>query len=151
VSTKADYNAEEWTLVVQAPALAGMRVIAADRGGTVRESVSMGRVYQEARAEAGDGLLAEIVAAPPGFEPGRGRELLEQLPDQLRRAVGILEDKATPEELEAYRSFVLDVAETVAKAHKEGGFLGMGGTQISDAERTALQEIAGALGVTYGA
>lgn len=150
MSTKADYNAEEWTVVVQAPALAGMRVIAADRGGTVRESVSMGRVYQEARAAAGEGLLAEIVAAPPAFEPGRGRELLEQLPDQLRRAVGILEGKGSPEEAEAYKSFVLDVAETVAKAHKEGGFLGIGGTQISDGERAALEEIAGALGVTYG-
>lgn len=150
MSTKADYNAEEWALVVQAPALAGMRVIAADRGGTVRESLSMGRAYQEARAEGGEGLLGEIVASPPGIDPGRGQELLEHLPDELRRAVGILEANGTPEEVETYKGFVLDVAETVAKAHKEGGFLGIGGTQISEGERTALQEIAGALGVSYG-
>jgi hypothetical protein len=34
----------------------------------------------------------------------------------------------------------------VAGAHKEGGFLGIGGKQISDAENQALDELSIALG-----
>ena len=36
--------------------------------------------------------------------------------------------------------------QAVAGAHKEGGFLGIGGKQISDAENQALDEISSALG-----
>ena len=65
---------------------------------------------------------------------------------QLREAIGILEAKATPAELDAYKRFVMTVAQAVASAHKEGGFLGIGGKQISDAENQALDEISTALG-----
>jgi hypothetical protein len=40
----------------------------------------------------------------------------------------------------------MTVAQAVAGAHKEGGFLGIGGKQISDAENQALDEISTALG-----
>jgi hypothetical protein len=65
---------------------------------------------------------------------------------QLHGAIGILEVKATPAETDAYKRFIMTVAQTVAGAHKEGGFLGIGGKQISDAENQALDEISAALG-----
>ncbi len=34
------------------------------------------------------------------------------------------------------------MAETVARAHKEGGFLGIGGKEVSEAEQAALDRIA---------
>jgi hypothetical protein len=40
----------------------------------------------------------------------------------------------------------MTVAQAVASAHKEGGFLGIGGKQITDAENQALDEISTALG-----
>jgi hypothetical protein len=58
----------------------------------------------------------------------------------------ILETKATPAEIDAYKRFVMTVAQTVASAHKEGGFLGIGGKEVSDAENQALDEISSALG-----
>jgi hypothetical protein len=60
--------------------------------------------------------------------------------------MGIVEAKTTPEETDAYKRFVMTVAQAVASAHKEGGFLGIGGKQISDAENQALDEISAALG-----
>lgn len=150
MTAKADFNAEEWALVAQAPALAGMRVIAADRGGTLRESVSMARAYAEARQGKADGLMGELLASPPLVDPRSAQQLSQTGTEKLREALAILRGKATPDEVSAYQSFVLDVAETVAKAHKEGGFLGIGGKAVSDRERAALEEIAGALGVTYG-
>jgi hypothetical protein len=152
MARKADFNAEEWERVVRGPVLAGLRVIAADRGGTLRESMSMGRVYAEARREHGESdLLDEIVASPPALDPRQlssPQELQGKTLDGLAEAVRILEEKATPEEVDGYRRFVLGLAERVAQAHKEGGFLGVGGKAISDEEQRALDEIVATLGGT---
>ena len=58
----------------------------------------------------------------------------------------ILEATATSEEVDAYKTFVMTVAQAVAGAHKEGGFLGIGGTAVSAAEDEALDEISMSLG-----
>ena len=68
--------------------------------------------------------------------------------ERLREALGILEQKASPEELEAYKLFVVGVAESAAKAHKEGGFIGIGGKEVSESEQAALDEIRAVLGMT---
>jgi hypothetical protein len=39
----------------------------------------------------------------------------------------------------------------VTEASKEGGFLGFGGVQVSDAEKATLAQIASALGTTVRA
>jgi hypothetical protein len=151
MTRKADFNAEEWSTVVEGPLYAGMRVISADRGGTLRESLAMGRVYQAAREGHGESeLLDELVKTAPSIDPNRLREAGGNIgavaSDGLRAAMGILEAKATPEEIDAYKKFVMTLAQAVASAHKEGGFLGIGGKQISDAENQALDEISTALG-----
>jgi hypothetical protein len=151
MTTKADFNAEEWTTVVNGPVYAGMRVIGADRGGTLRETLAMGRVYQAARDQHGESdLLDELVKSPPSLDPDRFREaggnLSSLASEELRQAIGILQAKATPAETDAYKRFVMTVAQAAAGAHKEGGFLGIGGQQISDAENQALDEISSALG-----
>jgi hypothetical protein len=151
MTQKADFNAEEWSTVVDGPLYAGMRVISADRGGTLRESLAMGRVYQDARQHHGDSeLLDELVKSPPAIDADRVREaggdIAGLTSDQLRKAVGILQGKATATEVDAYKKFVMTLAQAVASAHKEGGVLGIGGKQISDAENQALDEISAALG-----
>jgi hypothetical protein len=60
--------------------------------------------------------------------------------------MSILESTATAEETDAYKTFVMTVAQAVAGAHKEGGLLGVGGTRVSEAENQALDEISRALG-----
>jgi hypothetical protein len=151
MTRKADFNAEEWSTIVNGPVYAGMRVIAADRGGTLRESLAMGRVYQEARQHQGESeLLDELVKSPPSIDPDRIREaggdIATVARQQLRESIRILEAKAAPSEVDAYKRFVMTVAQAVASAHKEGGFLGIGGKEISDAENQALDEISAALG-----
>jgi len=151
MTKKADFNAEEWSTVAEGPLYAGLRVIAASRGGTVRESLAMGRVYKDARTQHGESeLLDELVASPPTLDPKHaqqaGGEVTRVAMDRLREAVSALEAKATPEEVEAYRNFVTAVARAAAGAHKEGGFLGIGGQEISEAEQQGLDEISAALG-----
>jgi hypothetical protein len=136
MTEKAAFNAEEWSKVVEAPALVALRVIAADRGGTIRESLSLGRAYAAARSD-GSGLLGEIVSSAPQVDPSELKDpsaLPQRAESAVREALALLEQKATPEEVEAYRDFLLKVAEAVARAHKEGGFLGVGGKEVSESE-----------------
>jgi hypothetical protein len=151
MTRKAEFNAEEWSTVVEGPLYAGMRVIAAERGGTLRESMALGRVYKEARSTHGESeLLDELIGSPPAISPERvqqaGGDIGAAATDQLKAAMAILEAKATPEEADSYKRFVMTVAQAVAAAHKEGGVLGIGGKPVSDAENRALDEISIALG-----
>jgi hypothetical protein len=148
MTDKAAFNAEEWDKLQEAPALAALRVVAADRGGTIRESLSLGRAYAEARSSGDGGLLEELVSSAPHVDPQGLKDpgaLQQRAEGAIREALEILGQKATPEELEAYRAFVMKVADTVAHAHKEGGFLGIGGKEVSESEQAVLDELASAL------
>lgn len=145
MTTKAEFNAEEWTTVQEAPLLAGMRVLAAGRGGTLRETLAMGQVYAEARTRHAAGeLLDDLVSAPPPMDPSRfqsGHDIEAMSTERLREATQILRARATPEEVDAYRGFVVDVARAAAVAHREGGFLGIGGEDVSPEEQAALDAV----------
>ncbi|MFL5338335.1 MAG: hypothetical protein ACJ8H8_35500 [Geminicoccaceae bacterium] len=145
MATKADFNAEEWSTVVEGPLLAGMRAVAAGRGGTIRESLAIGRVYSAARQGQGESeLLDELVSSPPGVDRQRlqgAGDIAAVSGGRLREALRVLNKKASPGDVEAYKRFVVDVAQAAAEAHKEGGFIGIGGKQISDEEQAALDEI----------
>ena len=149
MAAKADFNAEEWSTVVEAPVLAGMLVAAAGRGGTLRESLAIGKVYSGARQAQGQSeLLDEIVSSPPGVDTRRlqeGGDLVAATRDRLREALGLLSEKGSDEDVDAYKGFVLGVARAAAEAHKEGGFVGIGGKRISDEEQVALDEIGAVL------
>jgi hypothetical protein len=147
---KADFTAEEWEQVVSAPPAAGLLVATAQRGGTFRESFSIAKAYTEARKRHGESeLLDEISSAKPELDVKRYGSTEELQQDVLRRigeAVALVERKAGPEQAQAYRRFIVDLAERVAEAHKEG-FMGLGGERVSDAEREALAKIEDAAGL----
>jgi len=138
---KADFTEEEWEQVLEGPTSAGMVIAASERGGMFRESFSMAKAYTEAREQHGESqLLDEVVSAKPKVDRTRARspgELKQQALQNLREALALLEGKATPEEVEEYKRFVVGLAERVAEAHKD----------VSDKERMTVDEIAQTLGV----
>ena len=67
--------------------------------------------------------------------------------DTLKQAAAILEAKA-PGDAEAVKKWFYHISEKVAEADAEGGFLGFGGTRVTDAEKAALSEISSALKLT---
>ena len=145
MTAKAEFNAEEWAVVAGAPLMAAMMVIAADRGGSVRESVAVARAYAEAREQYDGELMSALLATPPATavkRPDSSDDLRDQASATLREAVGILERVGTEDEVIEYKRFVFAIAESVARAHKEGGFLGVGGKEVSEPEQAALDEIA---------
>jgi hypothetical protein len=55
--------------------------------------------------------------------------------------------KATPQEAEAFRRWLVAAAQTAADAAKEGGFLGFGAEQVSAGEQQMLDQVRAAVGV----
>jgi hypothetical protein len=53
-----------------------------------------------------------------------------------------------PDDEPAFKAWLQAIAQRVAEAAEEGGFLGFGGVQVSDAEKATLAEISGALKLT---
>jgi hypothetical protein len=143
MTTHADFTPQEWELILEAPTSAGMIVVTASRGGTFRETFSMAKAYAEARERHGASeLLDEIVSAKPKVDRHASSpdDLETKGLRHLRDAVAALEAKATPQEVEDYRRFVVGLAERVAHAHREDG------QEVSDAERAAIEKIQRALG-----
>src|SRR5690242_17093006 len=143
MSTKADFTEQEWDLVRMAPAAAGMTVIASDRGGTMRETFEMAKAYADTRKEHGHTELLDAVVAA---KPERDHEhygSVEAMRDgglrRIRDAIALLEQKATAEEVEDYRGFIVKLSQRVAERHEEHG------QKVSPQEEAAIREISEAV------
>jgi hypothetical protein len=143
VTNKSDFTTEEWQLILEAPPSAGMIVVTAQRGGSLRETIAMAKSYVEARQHHGESeLLDEIAAAKPERDHTHyhsPEELKQHGLQHLRDSIAVLERKATPAEIDEYRNFVVTLSHKVATAHREHG------QEISESERTAINEITAAL------
>jgi hypothetical protein len=146
---QADFTEQEWKSVLEAPPSAGLIVLTAQRGGSFKETFAIAKSYTEARQQHGQSqLLDEIASAKPAMDHTRyhsPEELRQHGLQHLRDAVSVLEQKATPQEVDEFRRFVVTLAENVANAHREGG------VAVSDAEGAAINEITAALGPTAAA
>jgi hypothetical protein len=146
MTSKSDFTAEEWQLVLEAPPSAGLIVVTAQRGGSFRETVAMAKAYVEARQQHGKSeLLDDIVAAKPERDHTHyhsPEELKQAGLQHLRDSVALLAKKATPAELEEYRRFIVTLTHKVAAAHREHG------QEVSASEQAAIDEITEALNTT---
>ena len=114
MTSKSDFTAEEWQLILEAPPSAGMIVVTAQRGGSFRETIAMAKAYVEARQQHGKSeLLDDIVAAKPERDHTHyhsPEELKQHGLQHLRDSVALLESKATPEEVDEYRRFIVTLS-----------------------------------------
>ena len=66
--------------------------------------------------------------------------------EDARAVARLLDSRVDPVQAAQYRAWALSVAEKVAQAATEGGFLGFGGTRLSEAEQTLIAQLREALG-----
>ena len=144
MTNKAAFTPEEWISVLEGPTSAGLVVVTASHGGTFRETFAMSKAYVEARSAHGNSeLLDEIVSSKPKMDREHAHsaeELKAGALQRVRAGVAVLESKATAQEVDDYRQFVLTLANKVAAAHREDG------QDVSPAESAAIEEIRSTLG-----
>ncbi len=162
MASKATFAAEEWQLLLESPMLAAMAVTVAEPSGlwgTIKEGFAASGALGRAKVDASSNPLIKAVVAD--FETAEGRsvardglkarlsgskpaEIKEKAVESLRQVAALLDAKA-PEDAAAFKGWLQTIAREVAEAAKEGGFLGFGGVQVSEAEKATLAEIASAL------
>jgi transcription antitermination factor NusG len=161
MTTKADYTEDEWAALRRAPTVAGFAISFADPGGPIeltKESVAAMRAAGAPPTE--DELLVAVSQDALAQQQQRHNVMKEldlkaatvrdQVVDELKRVNEILEAKATPEEAAAFREWLLQAAQASAEAAKEGGFLGIGATRVSEGEKAMLAKLREVLGVDQG-
>ena len=139
MATKSDFSESEWDQLHTGVTGAGMLVAMSDRGfwDSFKEAKALAKHLAEAHQRS-DSLLVRDLAG----EKGTGfsvrdnpTEVEQETLAALQGAVATLQQKA-PDELDAYRRFVLDVAESVSAAAKGG----------DEAEAAEIAKIKHALG-----
>jgi hypothetical protein len=160
MTSQADFTDDEWTRLKRAPFLAGMAVSLADPGGPIEAFKETSATLKTvlAAAEGGDrGELVEGIARDvrdqarerknplAGFKPSKGATAGVEILDELREVNRVVSEKATPEEVEAVRAWLLAVAQEAANAAKEGGFMGFHAERVSEGEQRMLDQLTRAL------
>jgi hypothetical protein len=149
---RARFTREELEQIHTAP-MAAYAIIAKASISGIRSSVAEIKAAHEVGLE----LLKEVEPVSllgtvfgAGLTSSEAAELQQeiagdgQLIETIRSATAIVKAKAA-DELEDFRALVLEVAQRVAAAGKEGGFLGFGGVKVSEKETAAIGQITAAL------
>src|SRR5690349_8758680 len=144
MSTKADYSDEEWAAIVRAPLVAGMAITLADPGGPIEVVKETSAVVKVVGTTAGEGrtdLVGEVAREVKtmaehrqnpvkGYKPDGGGLAGKSILDELGRVRGIVDAKS-PEDADAFSTFLLECAQRAAEAAKEGGFMGWHAVRVS--------------------
>jgi hypothetical protein len=138
MATKADFTEQEWESLQKGVVGGGLLVSLSDRSffDTFKEAGAMAKHVAQARQSSSSDLIRELANVHgTGFGVTSAPEKVEnETLDALRAAKQALEAKA-PEELDAYRQLVLDVAQSVAAAASGG----------DDAEQQAIEKVRSAV------
>jgi hypothetical protein len=138
MASKEDFAADEWAQLQHGLAGTVLLVSVSDPGlfDTFKEAGAAAKHYKDARSNNASELVRDLSADPGmGFGLGKNPQQLEtETLSALRAAATVLKEKA-PNDSDAYRQFVLEVAKSVADAAKE----------TSAAESAEIEKIRGAL------
>ena len=158
MTSKATFTDDEWDRVRRAPIVAGMAITIADPGGPIEISKEMMATLRAATVPPSQEELLAAVALDiqalaqqkqnpaRNFKPTSAATAGTEILDELRAVDAIVAEKATPEETQAFRGWLVMAAQAAADAAKEGGFMGFGAVQVSEGEQKMLDQLRSALG-----
>ena len=165
MANKQNFNPDEWSKILQSTMLAGIAITAAEPSGlwgALKEAFASSSALAAAKSNTSSSELIKAVVSD--FETKEGRASIQEALRQhlagakpadavqrslanLRDVSAILDAKA-PQDAAGFKTWLRAISQNVADASSEGGFLGIGGVKVSEAEKATLAEISKALGTT---
>jgi hypothetical protein len=156
-----NFTPDEWKVLLESVIAAGVAVTAAEPSGLwglLKESFAGGTALAKAKTDPEANALIKAVvddfntaegsaardALKNKFKDGKLPQIKDKCIETLRQAATIVDAKA-PGDSAAYKGWLQQISQHVAEASKEGGFLGVGGVPVSEAEKATLTEISSAL------
>ncbi len=169
---RENYSEEEWKCVASMPQTIGAAVANAGYSGligTAKEAAANVRTMIEGTNMFPENdLIAAIAPNREDLSAAKDRaaahkayfkqkieeaevsnheELNAMCLGQLEEALCLVDEKENEEAAMQYRHWIYAIAEKVAKAAKEGDFLGFGGKRVSDGEQVFLDSLKETLGI----
>jgi hypothetical protein len=158
---KDKFSQDEWYTILTAAPSAGSYVMASSPSGLtglVAEVQGIVRAMLELSQGSSSPFVQEIAEElKPGAQKMEAQqqqqrfksieEAKESLVNRVRQAVFLVDSRVDADNARAYKALVMGVALKTSEAATEGGFLGMGGTRVSEKEQAALEELRGLLGM----
>jgi hypothetical protein len=164
MTSKINYESDEWKVISDAPLAVGAAVAAAAPSGiigAVKEGIALiNCMMKAAQSYPNNQLIQEVV--PKGMSREQidmwtqvARSMMQQsqtvpLMDAgvvtCQKVAMILQSKTDPREADEFKRWLLEVGEDVANAAKEGGSVG---TKVTPQEAQILSTMSSALGVMY--
>lgn len=166
MSISEKYTAEEWKTVSSLPQSVGAIMASAGFSGLIgsgKEMFASVRGIMDAKQEyANNNLIQEIIPnakdRSEALETAKeqreflmsrikehniksSEDLRELILSDCKKSVELIDAKESTEIAGEYKQWVLNVAEGVANAAKEGGFLGFGGERFSEKEQKLFGEL----------
>jgi len=159
------YTEDQWMLIAGTPSLIGSAMAgAASSGlGTMKELMASMRSVIEGKTMYPDNeIIQAIVAKPEDREQAmadfkkyrenamarvkennisKPSEIKAMAMDDLNTVLDILGENEQAETLTEYKHWIMNIAQTVAEAAKEGSILGFGGVRVSEEEHAFLEEL----------
>ncbi len=168
-------SVEEWAQVITVPAAVGALVVTADPSGPMglvkefRAIMSSMKAHMEAHAADSPLMSAfqSYLTTKPSEEeeaqmkqwaqseqetmkankPQNPEEMKQMVRERTTETFALLRAKGADEgDINSFKIMIITVAEAVAEASKEGGFMGFGGVRVSEAEQEMLTQIRAELG-----
>lgn len=149
-TTRARYSNEQWNTVRLGPIAAAGMVISASPSGAVgiaKEVVALGEAVTMLKKSASPTSLFSLATDRDVTE-----DELKSLPNDQAAQMRLVTNSVaaveanSPVDAPQYRQFLVDLVTKVAEASKEGGFLGIGGTRVNEAEQAVIDQIRTAVG-----
>lgn len=161
MTVKADYSEAEWKLLLDVPPAVGTAVMYAGRSGlgSMAEAMAMAKGILSARhgyegvelieslieARLKNGEKSKIESLKSPYRDLSDQEIVDDAISKCSAVSALLSEKSSDGEQDAYATWTIAVAEKVANAAKEGGFLGIGGQRVSDEEAKVIARVKKAL------
>lgn len=166
MAVKSDFTDAEWRILRDAPHMVVIAVAAVGASGLVgsfKEAVAPAGAMIDAIKGSNDLLRDlcnkdEMKAAVDEIKSEAKAENFENIKvyfaeaskKHVKEAIAILNAKGNADDVKAYSDFLVNLADRVANAASEGGFLGFGGERVSEPERALIAELGEALGLSTG-
>ena len=154
MTTKSDFDEQDWARVVRAPFVAGMAITLADPGGPIEVAKETAATLRIATSPpTREQLLTEVALDVQAmvqehhhnplkdFKPTSDRPVGDQVVDELHDVCKLIKATADPDEVAAFGEWIVQVAQAAADAAKEGGFMGFGAEQVSSREKDMIGRV----------
>jgi hypothetical protein len=157
MTSRADFAADEWDLLAQTPrwVVAAASAAQHDLAYRTNHEIEQGFCATAHGRQSGNDFVTEVAAetmrifdnrtvvgAADFADPAAG---IDTALAKVTAVAGLLAEKVTPPDAEAYRTWLVDITDVVIRAARSHDFMGLGGELVTKAERGFRDRLTAAL------